>query len=330
MAYHRGLKGETVFQYVKDNPSMSTSALGKKLYEEQTAFFPSVSNARDNVRTYRGTRGKAQRKCMQNVLGITVALPPSDSKPWLPYIVKDDFNNTLILADLHIPYHCEMAIECAVKRAQDSKVDSVIIDGDAQDCYSLSNFCRDPRKRSFKGEIELFCQFLDYLDKKLPKAKKILKLGNHEERIEHYVYKHAPEFKGLDCLNYTSLINAVGRGLLVVADQRVIKYGKLHIIHGHEYGRAYANSPVNPARSLFTKTKECAIMGHQHQTSGHSETNIAGNSIATWSMGCLCDLHPEYSRINKWNHGFAILEKDNTGNFEVHNYRIINGEVKGA
>ena len=47
----------------------------------------------------------------------------------------------------------------------------------------------------------------------------------------------------------------------------------------------------------------------------HSETTA-------WSTGCLCNLRPEYAKFNRWNHGFAFVDIDKSGEFEVHNYKI--------
>jgi hypothetical protein len=47
-----------------------------------------------------------------------------------------------------------------------------------------------------------------------------------------------------------------------------------------------------------------------------------------WSQGCLCDLHPEYARTNKWNHGFAVIETAANREFEVLNYRVQDGKVR--
>ena len=49
--------------------------------------------------------------------------------------------------------------------------------------------------------------------------------------------------------------------------------------------------------------------------------------MACWSTGCLCDLHPRYMPLNKWNHGFAIVDLDTAGGFSVRNFRIIDGKV---
>jgi hypothetical protein len=49
-----------------------------------------------------------------------------------------------------------------------------------------------------------------------------------------------------------------------------------------------------------------------------------------WSTGCLCDLTPEYARINRWNHGAAIVTVFDDGEYEVHNFRIAHGKVRSS
>jgi hypothetical protein len=44
----------------------------------------------------------------------------------------------------------------------------------------------------------------------------------------------------------------------------------------------------------------------------------------------LCGLHPEYARLNKFNHGFAAVEIAADGQFNVQNYRITNGKVRSS
>jgi hypothetical protein len=51
-----------------------------------------------------------------------------------------------------------------------------------------------------------------------------------------------------------------------------------------------------------------------------------GEITTTWSLGCLCELHPAYLPINKWNWGMALIDIDGQ-NFEVRNKRIHNGKV---
>jgi len=104
-----------------------------------------------------------------------------------------------------------------------------------------------------------------------------------------------------------------------------MKIGELYGIHGHEYIGGIS-APVNPARGLFLRGKVSCFQGHNHQTSEHTEPTMSGKMITTWSIGCLSELHPAYMPLNKWNHGFAIIDTDGR-NYEFRNKRIYKGEV---
>ena len=86
---------------------------------------------------------------------------------------------------------------------------------------------------------------------------------------------------------------------------------------------------LNPARGLFLKTKSWAMCGHSHTTSEHTERDIRGTILTTWSVGCLCDLSPDYHAFgNNWNWGVSIVETQANGDFQVDNRRILpNGSV---
>ncbi len=87
------------------------------------------------------------------------------------------------------------------------------------------------------------------------------------------------------------------------------------------------SNPVNPARGLYNRAKKIALYFHFHQTSEHNESAINGDIITTWSGGCMCDLHPEYLPLNKWNNGFVEIYNDdeffNIRNRKIVNYRLV-------
>ncbi len=112
-----------------------------------------------------------------------------------------------------------------------------------------------------------------------------------------------------------------------VDDKRIIKANDLNIVHGHEFASSIM-SPVNIARGLYLRAKSNAVCGHHHRSSEHTEMNIEGKIVTTWSVGCLSELHPQYMPINSWNHGFLIVElHQNKKEFTVHNKRIFKGKV---
>jgi hypothetical protein len=256
-------------------------------------------------------------------------LPKSDEAPFVPHVVEVARDTrALILGDLHLPYHNLAALTAALEHGRRADCRLVVLNGDTLDFHRLSRFQKDPRARSAKNEIAAANQLLDALDDLFPKARKIWKDGNHDERYDHYLMASAGEvyelLQGKASLDVHLELHE--RGWEYVSEKRPIHLGQLPLIHGHEYPTPVLG-PVNAARGLFLRTKDCAMVSHHHQTSEHTETTIRGKMITTWSIGCLCDLHPMYARFNKWNHGFAGVELARGGDFQVHNHRIHAGKI---
>jgi hypothetical protein len=175
------------------------------------------------------------------------------------------------------------------------------------------------------GELEMVRNFLKQLQE-LFKCPIYYKIGNHEKRYEDYLMIKAPELLGIDDFKLEQLLRFREFGVTLVKDKQMAMAGKLPILHGHEWFGGFA-PPVNPARGLFLKAKQSALVGHSHRTSEHSEKNLSGEVTTTWSTGCLCGLEPEYAPYNNYNSGFAhvIVHKDN--NYSVKNMRIINYKI---
>ena len=226
------------------------------------------------------------------------------------------------MSDLHFPYHNIRAITECLNYGVGKNIDAILINGDGMDCYQLSKFNPDPRQRSLKEEIASFGEFLDIIRKIAPV---FWKLGNHEERVEHMLIRNAPVLLGIEEFNLDVLLKCGERNVEAIKDQRIIYIGHLPVVHGHEL--RLGAGLVNPARSLFLKTKKSALCGHLHQTSSHNETSIDGKLISTWSAGHLGDPHPKFARINKWNHGCCRIEVDEDGNFEVINLRLVGNKL---
>lgn len=233
----------------------------------------------------------------------------------------------LVISDVHIPFHDEAALRAALKYGATRSPDLIILNGDIGDHFALSTFVKDPRLRDFPAEIRATKEFLKLVRNGFKKARIIYKLGNHEERFEVYMRVRAPELIGLDEFNLGEVLGLNNFGIELVGNKCPIKCGPLHILHGHEYRFAIQN-PVSPARGLFLRgIGVIAMCGHFHQTSQHSGRSLSQHIGSTWSVGCLCNLHPEYMPLNNWNHGFAFEEVDKDGAFQVDNLRIVDGKV---
>jgi predicted phosphodiesterase len=261
-------------------------------------------------------------------------LPKSEAELWHPLQVSVDHNTRCGLgSDLQFPYYDRPATLCFLERCKKEDCSIILIDGDLLDFYQLSKFNRDPRRFRPSQEIKMANQFLDTVDSHFPKARKIYKLGNHDERLDHYLWMLAGQQPAMadiiQSLFHRFLeskhgLNLDARGWETVRDRQIVNLGRLPVLHGHEF--PYTGDSVNPARTLFLKTVSNAIMGDRHRTSEHVERTLGDKVISCWSIGCLCGLHPYWCPINKWNHGFAIVEIDKVGSYQVTNVRVHNGK----
>ena len=304
--------------------TVSKSMLAKLLVEKYPTEFYSFEQARKIVRNVTGAGGIKNRKRLKITTEWKgLSLPEPEKNDYSKFLIKE--KRIGILSDIHFPYYDKEALNAAIAYLRKWKPDCILLNGDIIDCYAISRWDRDPRARSFKYELDMLRSFVQELRKIWPKARIVLKCGNHSERYEKLILQRVPELVDLELLTFENVISAKDLGIDVVKNKRVIVIGKLNVIHGHELPHGIA-APVNPARGFFLKTKANVLGAHHHQSSDHSESDLNGNIIGAWSTGCLCELHPDYAPINKWNHGFATVENFGS-DFKVTNLRIIKGKV---
>jgi len=327
MAPIQTIQGKLVQKECERFKSTPSLTLAKKIYKENSELFKSVENVRTLVRSYRGAHGKQHKeeKKRSNLLVeyTPKQLPESHAETFEPYVISQ--SRVLIISDLHFPYQNNEAIELAIDYGVDKNVNCVLINGDLFDFASISRHEKDWRQRSVKDEFDAVRMFLDYLHDRLPKARVIFKEGNHDERMEKWLFHKAPEFFDMDEFRLEVLLKLGERKIEHVKDKRPIKIGKLNVLHGHEL---QGGGGVNPARATFLKTIDNVLIGHCHRSSQHTEPTFAGNVIVTTSIGCLCGMYPMFARVNKWNHGFGYVDLDvKTGDYVLQNLKIINGKI---
>ncbi|PNX49152.1 MAG: hypothetical protein BV456_09190, partial [Thermoplasmata archaeon M8B2D] len=205
----------------------------------------------------------------------------------------------------------------------------ILLNGDIIDCYKSSSFLKDPRKRNMPEEFDMLRNFIDRLNYEF-NCPIYYKLGNHEERIENLVMKQVPELVHFitfeNCLADNGKFNFEDYKLTIIRNKRIAKFtDKLSILHGHEYRTGMFN-PVGVARWLFTKARENAACGHAHKKDSFAARSLNNKIIETHSIGCLCQLHPEYMPLNDWQAGFAYVKRTEHG-YKFANMLIIDGEV---
>ena len=313
---------------IRDYPKAGARTIAKALFDGAPSLWGSVESARSTIRYLSGQLGEHKPANQQNVRaprkpGYTELLPMSRKNNNPP--VKIGPGSILILSDLHIPYHDLPSLKAALHYGADHvKPETIVLLGDIIDCYQVSAWDRRPSRVGIKGELESLNLFFQTLCNMFPESRILWKEGNHEERMNRYILTNAPALWDVKGVNLREMSGAEGYGIEYINERRRIDAGRLSMYHGHELqGRA----SVNPARSQFVQTCISTIAGHCHRTSTHLESDDNGKLIGSWSMGCLCDMRPEYAPINKWNHGFGVAHIRTDGSFNVENKIIIDGEV---
>lgn len=312
--------------------------LARKIIADNPGLFTDneIENVRLAIRYRRGATGDKQRHLGKPEFVRDIQKPSEYISKYLSkattekqrkFYLPKHLKKVLVLSDLHIPYHNIEAIHVALDYGIDNGADCIYLNGDVIDFAKISRWAKDPQAPNVQVEIDMVQDFLYGLTGfGLPI---FYKMGNHEERWNAYLLQNAPELHDLDALQMASVLGLDDMDIRLIDSRVKAHFGKLLVIHGHEFGESFFN-PVNPARGLFLKAKTSIVAGHNHQTSQHSENDLNGNPTSTFSLGCLCDLSPDYRpfAFTKWNHGFAMIEIEDSGYFTVNNKRIIEGRVR--
>jgi len=321
-------KKSVATEFSKKFPNHGTKTVARAIYKAHPNLFPSLAAAYATMRFVRGSLRKdmASRATDPKPLRFIEQMPQSKVERREDFVI-DSKERILVLSDIHFPHHSTEALQAAIDYGQKYKPTIVYLNGDTVENYALSRWEPDPRKRDLAEEIALARQGLKWLRERFKKARIIFKHGNHEARSEDYLKRKAPELLGVEDFQLSRLLRFAELGIEEVELLQVAKFGKLNVIHGHELPRGISN-PVNAARGMFLRLSETSMCGHFHQTSQHTEARgIKKEVVSCWTTGCLCGLQPDYAIINKWNHGFAVVETDRNGDFEVSNLKIIGGKV---
>lgn len=329
------IPGEIIMSYLQKEEfaKMPRLQLARIIYKDNPEVWNSVDTVRSLIRWHTGQSGRNRRadiafkdepRTQDYGARYKEMMPESHAIDWEPFYIQKGSHRVLILSDVHIPYHSIEAVELAIDYGLKRGADAILLNGDTMDFHGQSRFIKDPRARSLNEELEAGRQFLSSLREAFPGVAIYYKDGNHDERLQNFYSVKAPELLGIREFMIPDLLRFHEYNVQHITDKRIIMVGKLPVIHGHE---VFGGASVNPARTLYLRAKSSALQGHNHRTSEHTEKDLHGEISTTWSTGCLCELNPRFMPINNHNHGFAFVEVDDSGNYEVSNKRIYNGKI---
>ena len=242
-------------------------------------------------------------------------------------------NRIVLLPDFHHPHHNKIAVDAVFQFIKWFKPHAINIIGDAMnmDAIDLWKKKRGDNKH-FEGkriqeDYESFDRdILTPLEKLIPRdCEKTYMGGNHEDWINVLIGKDQnlegmvePEIKlrlkerGWEWIPY------------IKNNRRGIKqYGKLLVFHG-DYTNKY-----HAAKNANTHSKSC-VYGHVHDIQLYTKvfTDNYKSFHTAQSIGCLCELTPEFmrGRINRWVNAFGVLYVREDGLYNLYVPVIIKGK----
>lgn len=227
--------------------------------------------------------------------------------------------NTAIICDVHLGFHDIDAIRACIQYLRTLKVDNIVLNGDTVDAHKLSRWAKRKDDIEFTTELQMARNFMDNLRMTFPKAKIHFKVGNHEDRLEHFIQEKADQFAGI--ITWQSLLELDKKGIKFVDSNQLMFCHGTWIAHGHEIK---VNGGANPAVSLMNKTLTNTCMGHLHRTQTIQKKTLDGEFLRADVIGTLSKLKRGYSPYSQSNHGFAFIHEDG----EFQNIRIEDGKVK--
>ena len=173
------------------------------------------------------------------------------------------------------------------------------------DFYNISNFNKNPnRKFTLQDELDQVTEYLFDLRHNLPNTRIIYYEGNHENRLQKYLWGKSPELGTLRALKLQELLQFKELHIDYFDYNTYNKIGHLVFFHGDVISRHSGHT----AKRMLEKVGCSIIHGHSHRGSTIYVNSFGSSHIGVENF-CLCDLNPEYMRGRpNWGHGFSTVD----------------------
>lgn len=240
---------------------------------------------------------------------------------------RDKTEVTFVFGDTHGIYMDKKWWSIVKNIIYDLKPDRIVMNGDVVDFYAISRFDKDPNRReSLQDEIDITKQFLDSVRFWSKDAEIIWVEGNHEARLQKYLWSKSPELASLDMLDIENIFETDKRGIKYIKSRGREAYyqmGKIKIGHFNKVSQESAYT----AKALVTRYACTIIQNHVHRLGKYYKTY--GNDVVVGiEAGCGCMLNPEYTCDPNWQQGFVIITKlKNDNRYYIEDVPIIKHET---
>lgn len=235
-------------------------------------------------------------------------------------IEKVDHERGIVFNDTHFPFIDKRMVEMILAFVKFHKPDFICLNGDIIDMYSISRFLRK-KKIELKDELASTIDFLRRLREVAPDSYIFYTQGNHEERLEKFIFGQAPALN-LEEIQIENLLKLEEFKIDYFREGSYYYKGMLYI-HGsliRKYGGYTANGNLD---KYCSGKRKAVICGHVHRI-GRSDRTVIDTTYESYENGCLCYLEQEYVemlRLRKvgkagtatrgatnWQQGFAVVD----------------------
>lgn len=218
----------------------------------------------------------------------------------------------VVANDFHIPFHDEKALLLFKLFLRRERPDWLILNGDFQDFWEISNYDLTPRAgKEFKDEIEAGKKILRSFRRTLPRARITWIEGNHEFRLRKYLIQNARELYCLPGLSMAELFDLkrlrveyvpCHQGASKFTDN-FIRVGDLYVGHWDKVSKhgAYA------AKQLVEDKGVSLLQGHTHRFGAHARTLVDGRVLVGIENASMCSRNQSYVSYPNWQLGFSVV-----------------------
>jgi len=217
--------------------------------------------------------------------------------------LSSSYERVVFISDVHSPYEDQKALSILYNFIKWFKPKTVFIMGDLLDCYAISRFTKDPKgKLNFKKEIDSAKSILKTIKEVSRDAKIYYLRGNHELRMQKYLWNRAEELSMLPELEISHLLGLPELEIEYI-ERGMMMYHGVMIKHG-TIVRQYAGYS---AKAEFEKNGCSGVSGHTHRGAIYMHSN-SGGDYKWMECGCLCSLEQEYmeGQTPNWQQGFGV------------------------
>lgn len=221
-------------------------------------------------------------------------------------LAKDGFKKVLILNDIHCPFNLDIL---SIVEKHKNEISMIIFGGDTIDCEDVSSFPRVNKIPLIKEMIDVH-SLLKKIDNMTPNVRKVVLIGNHEQRFAKYL---ALTNTKLNAMHSTNIMKEICNGFTYfdrdndveskfyplknyeVLDEWYFMVNDLIVCHPLSFSKINGRTAVS-AVEFF--------LGHGHEFTAiavaHTHKMASTIKYGKWccETGCLCQ-EMEYANSGK-------------------------------